>query len=598
MSAARPAEGAEIADWSQGGPPRSRRHGDVYYSAEDGLAESRAVFLAGCGLPEAWRGRSRFCVAELGFGTGLNIAALLEAWRTAASPGARLHIFTVENDLLTAAEAARALSAWPELSETAGALVAQWPGRARGFRRIDLPQFGAALDLAQLEAAEALEAWSGSADAWFLDGFSPAADPLIWRPEVLSLVARRSRPGARAASFTVAGAVRRGLAAAGFEVTRQPGHGRKRERLEARLTGVVSEPATPRVVVVGAGIAGASICRALAAHGVAATVFDARGPAASAVPAALAGPRLDAGLGPIAALFAQAAARAADLYGAVPGAVLARGLLQLPATPKDPARFAAIAASDLFEPGWLDLLGSEAATERLGEPCAGALAINGAVAVDPAPILAAWAPSPVEDEVVRIARVGSAWRLEGVGGRTLCEADTVCIAAGPAAADLLDGVELTSVRGQATLASGLEAPAVSFGGYVAPTRDGALFGATHDRDDGDLAPREEDDARNLDSVAAVLPRLGERLAGASLTSWTGLRASTADYLPLAGALAGREGLFVLTGLGSRGFCLAPLLGEHVAAMAAGFPSPLPLAIVALLEPARFAARRDRRARTR
>jgi tRNA 5-methylaminomethyl-2-thiouridine biosynthesis bifunctional protein len=556
------------------------------------------VFLAGCGLPEAWRGRSRFCVAELGFGTGLNIAALLEAWRTSAAPGARLHIFTVENDLITAAEAGRALSAWPELAQTAAALVARWPGRARGFRRIDLPQFGAILDLAQLEAAEALEAWSGAADAWFLDGFSPAADPLIWRPEVLSLVARRSRPGARAASFTVAGVVRRALAAAGFEVTRQPGHGRKRERLEARLTGVATEPAARRIAVVGGGIAGASICRALTAQGLAATLFDARRSAASSVPAALAGPRLDAGLGPIAALFAQAAARAADLYGAVPGAVLARGLLQLPVTPKDPSRFAAVAASDLFEPGWLDLLDSEAASRRLGEPCAAALSINGAVAVDPAPVLAAWAPTPVEDAVVRIDRAGDAWRLEGAGGRTLGEADVVCVTAGPAAADLLQGVELTPVRGQATLASGVEALAVSFGGYVAPSPAGAVFGATHDRDDSDLAPRARDDARNLASVATVLPRLGERLAGARLSSWTGLRASTADYLPLAGALEGREGLFVLAGLGSRGFCLAPLLGEHVAAMASGLPSPLPEPIADLLEPGRFAARRDRRARIR
>ena len=33
-------------DWSEPGAPRSRRFGDVYYSLEDGLAESRAVFLA------------------------------------------------------------------------------------------------------------------------------------------------------------------------------------------------------------------------------------------------------------------------------------------------------------------------------------------------------------------------------------------------------------------------------------------------------------------------------------------------------------------------------------------------------------------------
>ena len=73
-------------DWTDDGQPRSRLFGDVYFSAEDGLAETRAVFLEGCGLPDAWRGRSRFVVAELGFGTGLNIAALLELWRRTRPP--------------------------------------------------------------------------------------------------------------------------------------------------------------------------------------------------------------------------------------------------------------------------------------------------------------------------------------------------------------------------------------------------------------------------------------------------------------------------------------------------------------------------------
>ena len=34
---------------------------------------------------------------------------------------------------------------------------------------------------------EALEAWQGRADAWFLDGFSPALNPAMWRQEVLDL---------------------------------------------------------------------------------------------------------------------------------------------------------------------------------------------------------------------------------------------------------------------------------------------------------------------------------------------------------------------------------------------------------------------------
>ena len=91
------------------------------------------------------------------------------------------------------------------------------------------------LDLAILPADEALARWDGRADAWFLDGFSPALNPAMWRDEVLALVAARSAPGATAATFTVAGQVRRGLLAAGFAVEKQPGFGRK-ARLDAFLS--------------------------------------------------------------------------------------------------------------------------------------------------------------------------------------------------------------------------------------------------------------------------------------------------------------------------------------------------------------------------
>src|SRR6202008_2252732 len=151
------------------------------------------------------------------------------------------------------------------------------------------------LDLAVMEVAEALAGWQGRADAWFLDGFSPALNPAMWRDQVLGLVAARSAPGARAATFTVAGQVRRGLAAAGFAVEKQPGYGRKRERLGARFPGAAADaPPARRGAVVGAGVAGASAARAVRALGGEALVFDAEGPGAggSGNPCALVTPRL------------------------------------------------------------------------------------------------------------------------------------------------------------------------------------------------------------------------------------------------------------------------------------------------------------------
>lgn len=595
---------ADIADspilWDPDGAPRSRLYDDVYFSRDGGLAEARAVFLEGCGLPDAWTGRERFCVAELGFGSGLNIVALLELWARTRGHTAHLTVFSLEAHPLAADEAARALSAWPEISQVAESLLARWPGRARGFHRLDLPELNATLDLAVMDAKEALAAWSGLADAWFLDGFTPARNPEMWRSEVIELVAARSAPGAKLATYTVAGAVRRDLARAGFSVTRAAGFGKKRERLEGRLPGAApAGQAHPRIAIVGGGVAGASLARAFRALGVEATTFEAAAlvAGASGGPAALVTPRLDAGLGPPAALFAQAFRRAVDLYGGQPDVIISRGAIQLEAGPKDGTRFAKIEASDLFEAGRVRRLEADAAGARLGETTPAGLTIKDAMVIEPAPLLAAWLGRTWDSEVAALAFGGGGWTLLGADGSSLCQADVVCLAAGMGSARLATGLPLMPVRGQAGHAAGAAVPiAAVFGAYVIPTRDGVLFGATHDRGDEDTAVRQSDHTRNLQALEQAFPRLAARLDRSALGAHTGIRATTRDYLPLAGEVPGSAGLFVLGGLGSRGFTLAPLLAEHVAATALGVPSPLPRALAQIVDPARFAARERRRGR--
>lgn len=582
--------------WTADGSPRSERFGDVYFSQQDGLAETRAVFLAGCGLPEAWAGRARFCVAELGFGTGLNIAALLDLWCRKGPPDGHLSIFSVEGFPLTREEAARALSAWPELAGAAAALMDAWPGATPGFHRLDLPTFNATLDLAVGDVAWALSQWAGRADAWFLDGFAPSTNPEMWSEAVLDGIAVRSAPGARVATFTVAGAVRRGLAERGFAVDKRPGHGRKRERLEARLPGFAAPSGPPTVAVIGAGIAGASLARAFAALGVRATVLEAERPGAGAsgFPSSLVTPRLDAGDAGIAALYAQALTRAAGLYAATPGAVIETGVLQLEQAPRDAGRFGKIAAQPIWGPGAMAVRDADACSASVGEPAGGGgLWMRDAMAIRPAPVLETWLDSAarVIATVETIEPTGDGWRLLDGGGGVILEAEAVVIAAGWGAAALAPRLTLAPVRGQADWVEGVGAGAVAWGGYASPTGSGLLFGATHDRGETAGGPTEEATARNLATVAARLPALAARLAAAGPSrSRTAVRATTPDRLPLAGA-AGAEGLFILGGLGSRGFCAAPLLAEHVAALATGAPSPLPAALAARVAPLRNATGR-------
>ena len=578
--------------WTEDGAPRSARFGDVYFSGDDGLAESRAVFLEGCDLPEAWAGRDRFTVAELGFGTGLNIVALLDLWRRKRPGSTHLNIFSVEAFPLTADEARRALSAWPELTETVETLTTVWPRGTPGFHRIDLAGLNVTLDLAVGDAVWALKEWTGCADAWFLDGFSPALNPGMWSAAVLDLVAARSAPGARLATFTVAGSVRRGLAERGFRVDRRPGHGRKRERLEARLPGSMSAGRLPTVAVIGAGIAGASVVHALTAAGATPVLIEgeARGAGASGFPSALVTPRLDVGDDLIAGFYAQALERARDLYRQTPEAILCEGVLQLEQSARDGPRFARIAAQPLWVEGEMTPVDSREVTDRTGEPGgSGGLIMDGGLAIRPTPLLDAWlaGAQQVPGMVARLEQAGNVWRILDDDGTLLIEADAVVVACGWGAARLLPALGLQAVRGQAEWVEGVAAAPVAWGGYIAPTGQGLLYGATHDRDDEGVDVRPRDSERNLQTLAVRLPGLAGVVRSLPCIARAAVRATTRDRLPLCGGVTGRPGVFVLCGLGSRGFCVAPLLGEHLAALLCDRPSPLPAAFAERLSPDRF-----------
>jgi tRNA 5-methylaminomethyl-2-thiouridine biosynthesis bifunctional protein len=337
------------------------------------------------------------------------------------------------------------------------------------------------------------------------------------------------------------------------------------------------------VAILGAGVAGASAARAVRALGSEAVVFDPAGVGggASGNPAALVTPRLDAGLGASAQLFAEAFRRAVQLYEALPAAILSRGVLQLPAQPRDLERFGKIAASDLFEPGAL----------RLRED---GLLQASALVVEPEPILQAWAGEVRRERVATLAPVAEGWSLGDETGRELARVGAVIIAAGPASRDFAD-IKLQSVRGQVSWAPGLTlAQALAWGGYAAPGRPGLLFGATHDRDDEATDVRQADHLRNLATLRGGAPdRAGAVEAAGRLQGRASIRAATVDRLPLAGpACGGPGGLFLLTGFGSRGFAMAPLLAELVAALATGAASPLRSDLATLVEPERF-RRRDR-----
>ncbi len=595
------------------GAPFSLDYDDLYYSADGGLAETAHVFLHGNGLPGRFRGVESFTIVETGFGTGLNFLATWDAWRASAPPYARLHYVSVEKHPLAPTDLEAAQRRFPEFAALARALIARYPPLLPGFHRRSFESGRVTLTLCFGEAAAMLSSLEARADAFYLDGFAPAKNPGMWSETVFRELARLAAPGATVATYTVAGTVKRGLAAAGFEVDKRPGFGRKREMLVARFAGGRASPppaAGREAVVIGAGLAGTACAERLAARGFRVSLVD-RHPAAareaSANPAGVLRPTVSLRWNPLVRFTCAASgyawAQLEDLAQAHPQPAWgATGVLQLPRGPRHlgqlreavsrlPADFARLVDG---EEG-ARLVGAPVPGEGIWFPQAGwakgARVCEVRLAAAGDRVLPAFGR-----EAVGLTRRDGRWQVRSADGRLIAQAAVAVLANGvqarrfPPAARL----PLRPVRGQSTLLPvrpdrPLRA-VVCREGCITPAHDGFhCLGASFGEGDLEESPRVEDHADNLRRLERMLPGYGWGWNPAELQGWVGFRPVSADRLPIAGALD--EGLYVCTGLGARGLAWSALAGELIASQASGDPLPLERDLVQALAPQRYATER-------
>ena len=203
-----------------------------YFDAQDGLAETHHVFLEGNNLPARWQSDKRdFVICETGFGTGLNFLAAWKLFEQTAPEHIRLHFISFENKPLDAEETELILQPWAEeFADYIPRLKAAYPMLIPGFHRMHVSP-RVKLTLVFDDVNDALPKLIANVDAWFLDGFKPSTNPEMWTDTVFENMARLSHASTSFATFTAAGAVKRGLVAAGFNVKKVPGFGTKRDML-------------------------------------------------------------------------------------------------------------------------------------------------------------------------------------------------------------------------------------------------------------------------------------------------------------------------------------------------------------------------------
>ncbi|XAL99895.1 FAD-dependent 5-carboxymethylaminomethyl-2-thiouridine(34) oxidoreductase MnmC [Phycisphaeraceae bacterium D3-23] len=582
------------------------RYGDVYFSEAGGLAETTHVFLTGNRLAQRFERLApgdTFTVGETGFGTGLNFLACWQLFDQLAPRGAALRFVTVEKHPLSRETMRQALSPWDLLRPYAYQLLKQYqPPGAPGSYLLVFDAGRVELTLLVGDAASGLATCQTPGDAWFLDGFTPARNPGMWSPAVFAEVARLSHAGTTLATYTAAGLVRRGLAAAGFAVEKRPGFGTKRDMTAGRMPDVTGDAgqkrsaAAPReALVVGAGVAGSFVARALADRGWAVTVVERQPMEAGEWPTlrrrvAIVQPKVGDGDDPIGRRlrdgFARVEQQLRERWGSDPRVGWEPcGVFH---AAYDTARAAKLRRFvDQFGPAglcrWIE---PEETRDELGLTLnVGGVVIDSAGTLRPAGLCAALLDHPgialrPGTQVGSLAFVEGQWCAAVSDGDAL-RRPVVIVASAMDALQLgpTRHLDLIPVRGQASLVpSAFDERGdlarlrrvICGAGYLTPAADGLhTMGASFVLNDTNAAWRDTEHSDVCDLFESMLPCLAQRLREAPAPAgWVGIRCTTPTRQPYAGRVAyqGRKhsGLYASLGHGSHGVVSACQSAHHIA----------------------------------
>lgn len=630
--------------------PISKQFGDVYFSKDNGLLESRHVFLGGNDLSQRLsqlEDYAYFSVAETGFGTGLNILALWQLWQQQRPDNhSHLHAISVEKFPLCRSDLIRALAAWPELKHLSDQLIAVYPLPLAGCHRLNFPNERFSIDLWLGDAQDIFPEMikTHAIDAWFLDGFAPSCNPDLWEAQVLDHIVRLSDVGTSFASFSVAGVLKRGLKKHGIQISRPRGFGHKREMLKAiwantpcvdsqpelqpeqgsttqeqtacpplqspesitttesiPRSDLQAKPRQRRIAVIGAGIAGLSSAYALAQRGHLIDIYDQSGviAGASGNPVALINPMLNPASQSATHLMTLAWPYALQHYARFQAfdAVQVNQLIL-----KDPEQAQKLVAD--FPEQQLSLMPAASSSLKTDFD---SVRLNRAATIR---------PQQLADEILALPNIqfqqatllsiealdaaeGKQYQLHFQEASTSASQHTaydhVVVCCGCATQNLIEGLPpLKPNRGQVSWMNNADGPlapqqAFSYGGYcVQMDPSQLLLGASFYPHRDDTAVLQQDHVHNFELIHNAFPDFAAQLP--EISTWQGrasIRSQSADYFPFLGRMDLAEEIYSFTALGSKGFLFAPLLSEVLAAQILGENCPMSATVYHMVNPRRF-----------
>lgn len=564
---------------------RSSQFDDIYFSGEDGLAETRHVFLDRNNLPAAFASHKRFTIAETGFGTGLNFLSAWKLFEETAEPEAVLDYVSFELYPLAPEEIFAALDPWKaSLGGRLEKMIAQYPLRIPGWHRIDFGRVRLTLIFDDVNDAIPRLTVPKGVDAWFLDGFAPAKNPQMWTSLLFKNMARLSHANTTLSSFTAAGLVKNGLREAGFTIEKVRGYGRKRDMIIGRFNGrehPSRQGVTKKVAIIGGGLAGTACASVLRARNIAHTIFEAGetlAPGASGNPLGIFNPRFSAQRNAQSDFYAGAYSLAARQLKDK-----ACGSLHLITDTDKRKRFESCFKTWRWDKAHMQLLSAAEASAVAGLSIPhDALYLPDSGLISPHEICREWS-------------VGSGLQLNTrIKTVQLASYDTVILACASGVKQFMPWLPLQTVRGQ--ILSADASPTTSnlktnlcYSGYIGANQNGAhVIGSTFQKWRDDTEVRDED---NVDILARLYEAVGIA-PGKIVSARAAMRCTAQDRFPVIGAVPDLPNVFVTTAHGSHGI-ISSLAGAHlIADLIEGNVLSLPEDSVHSLSPQRFRDRAD------
>ena len=579
--------------------PYSTTYQDRFFQ-DDAISEITNIFIEPNRLLERINHGSQVHICELGFGFGLNFLVTAKFWLENNNLGSfNLEYLAIDEALPTKEQILKIIDSFPELEEISNIFLQDFDLNHNDAQRIYFPSLKIKLTLIQNDIESGLKNLLGlknnQIDAWYLDGFDPSKNKSMWSNPVFQYIKFLSASNATFGTFTSAGFVRRGLKKFGFEVDKVKGFGRKRHKLIGRICAdakhVAERNKKKKIGIIGSGIAATSAAYAAAQNGANVEIFefsDDIAAGASGNPVAAMYPRFSANNSPFSFLTAQSYFFAEKIYARLPHAYKKTGLLFSHSNDYQKQwieDMKNLNRDDLFE-----IIDRKKMKKLYGLESDGLLVKKGGYLF----------PKLICQELINHPNIKiyynhcfKSWvnnkpKLDILfsNQETKSNFDDLIIANGPGLAQYLSGLktskgQLVGLKGKQPI--DLDLP-INSAGYILPKVNGITWiGSTHEREYDNIdvcyEAGKELIERTNQNFKITLDGLDNMLMESNF------RVGSKDRLPLAGKI--KENVYAIGGLGSRGFSLGPILGEHVASLINHSPSPISSGIALAIEPLRF-----------